>query len=182
MKIKFLFGIIFVLIALQPTVAQMGENFPLLTAETLSNKSLTIPTDTKGKLTLIGLAYSQKAEKTLQTWLNPIYNEFIEKPENPSLFDFSYDIHVYFIPMFVGANQAFAEPAKKKMVAQLDKELVPHVLIYKGELASYASSLHMDKEDIPYIFVLDEKGKIIYFTSGQFSANKLEKLIEKLDW
>lgn len=174
--------LIFFYFGIQPSFSQVGSSFPLLTAETLSNKKVNIPSDTRGKLTLLGLAYSQKAEKTLQTWLNPIYNEFIEKPEKPSLFDFSYDIHIYFIPMFVGGNQAFAEPAKKRMVAQLDKELIPHVLIYKGELASYAESLKMAKEDIPYIFILDEKGKIIYLTSGGFSERKLDKLIEILDW
>jgi len=160
----------------------MGKDFPVLTAETLTNKKMNFPADTKGKLTLLGLAYSQKAEKTLQTWLNPIYNEFIEKPEGPSLFDFSYDIHLYFIPMFVGGNQSFVETAKKKMISQLDKELIPHVLIYKGDIGEYAETLNMSREDIPYIFVLDEKGKIIHFTSGRFSENKLEKLIEILDW
>lgn len=180
---KLRFSFIFLFLSISPfCFSQKGKDFPVLTAQTLTDKTITIPSDTRGKLTLIGLAYSQKAEKELQTWLNPIYNEFIEKPEKPSLFDFSYDINLYFIPMFVGGNKAFAEQAKKKMSSQLDKELAPYVLIFKGELNSFTDVLNLKQEDIPYFFILDEKGKIIHTTSGGFSEKKLEKFIEVLDW
>jgi predicted transcriptional regulator len=36
----------------------------------------------------------------------------------------------------------------------------------------------MDQKDIPYIFVLDKDGKIIYQTSGAYSDEKIEKMDE----
>lgn len=162
--------------------AQKEKFFPLIETESLSNKKVFLPKDVKGKMTLIGLAYSQKAEKALQTWLNPIYNEFIERPETAEIFDTSYDIYLYFVPMFSGANQSFAESAKKRLNAQLDKELVPHVLIYKGDISHYKEVLRMTNDDIPYIFILDEEGKIIHKVSGSYSEAKLQKLSELLDW
>lgn len=176
-----LFLIIFFFYA-HVSFGQKGAIFPLLEAESLFNKKVSLPNDIKGKLSLIGLAYSQKAEKALQTWLNPIYNQFIEKSEKPEIFDTSYDIYLYFIPMFTGANQSFAEPAKKRLTAQLDRELVPHVLIYKGEISLYKELLKMSNDEVPYIFILDEKGKIIYHTSGVYTEAKLLKLEELLDW
>jgi hypothetical protein len=165
------------------TFAQVGNGFPPLQGETINKKSISIPSDLKGKLTLLGISYSRNSEKILQSWINPIYTEFIEQSEEPLLFDFSYDINIFFIPMISGINQVFSESAVNSMAGQLDEDLKPHVLIYKGEVSSYINELGMHKDDTPYIFVLDKMGKIIHSTSGIFTEDKLDALIELLyDW
>jgi len=160
--------------------AQIGKIFPTLVAENLENKKITLPKDGKGKFTLIGLAYSQKAQDELQTWFSPVYNTFIAKPEK-GLFNESYDINVYLVPMFTGVNEAASGQAKKKLNAELDKELKPYVLIYKGEITAYKKVLSMNEKDKPYIFLLDEDGKIVYHTSGIYTDEKMDAMEALID-
>lgn len=158
-----------------------GGLFPSLTAENLDSKNINVPTDTKGKYTLIGLAYSQKAQQDLQTWLQPIYENFIAKPTKPVLFDETYDVNLYLIMMFTGSNEGMAGTAKKKMQQDLDPELKPHVLLYKGDISTYKEKLSLSEKDKPYFFVLDEEGKIVHSTSGAYSEAKMGKIEELLE-
>src|ERR1700749_4522952 len=85
--------------------AQNGKLFPTVKGETLEGKVVSVPEDTKGKYTLIGMAYSQKSEDQLKTWFQPAFSAFIDKSK-PSLFEEKYDVNLYFIPMFTGVNKA----------------------------------------------------------------------------
>lgn len=158
-------------------VAQTTKLFPELKGTTLEEVNVTLPTDTKGKFTLLGLAYSKAAEVELQTWYQPIYSTFIEKSK-PSLFNESYDVNLYFVPMFTGVNQAATGATKKKMKEGIDKLLHKNILIYKGELKSYRDKLDFEKKDTPYFFVLDKQGNIVHSFSGKYSDEKLAKIEE----
>ena len=157
--------------------AQTGNDFPSIGGNTLDERTLMIPKDTKGKYTLIGMAYSKAAEQELQTWFQPVYSTFLEKTK-PGLFNQSYDVNLYFIPMFTGANQAASGAATKKLKQGLDKSLQPHVLVYKGDLKTYKDQLDFEKKDTPYFFILDKEGIIVYTTSGKFTEEKMAKIEE----
>lgn len=157
-------------------MAQVGKTFPELIGETLNDKKITIPTQTKGKYTIICMAYSSDSENDLKTWLNPAYNKFIAKTEM-----FSYDVNLYFVPMFTGVNVAGANKAKKEILKDTDKELHPYVLFYTGGIDTYKKELGMEKKDLPYIFVLDKEGKIVYSTSGYYTEAKMDALEEVLE-
>lgn len=158
-----------------------GKPFPALTGENLQSKNITIPTDTKGKYTLIGLAYSQKAQDDLKSWLQPVYDTFIAKSDEPVIFDDSYDVNLYLVLMFTGSNESMAGTAKKKMQDGLDKELQPHVLLYKGDIAKYRDELALVEKDKPYFFLLDEEGKIVHAISGSYSEAKMQKIEDLLN-
>lgn len=161
---------------------QVGKTFPSISGENFKDQTITIPQDTKSKFTLIGMAYSKKSEDELKTWFKPVYQSFISKSEKPSLFDEKIqDVNVYFLPMFTGINQAAAGTAKKKMIQGLDKELLPHVLFYKGELKKYKDELDFEKKDVPYFFLIDKDGKIVHASTGSFSYDKLEDILTILD-
>ncbi len=157
-----------------------GKSFPDMEAETVEDKVVSLPQDTQGKYTLLGLAYSKKSEDDLNTWFEPVYLKFIA--ENQGLFaSFGYDVNVFFIPMFTGVKAAAAGSAKKKAAKNIDPRLLPHVLFYKGDLNTYKNALAFEKKDVPYFFVLDEAGKIVYATSGAYSdgkMNEIESLLE----
>ena len=157
-------------------MAQVGKMFPELTGETLDDVKKTIPTQTKGKYTIICMAYSSDSENDLKTWLSPAYDKFIAKTEM-----FSYDVNLYFVPMFTGVNVAGAGKAKKELKAGTDKELHQHVLFYSGDIDVYKKELGLEKKDLPYIFVLDKDGKIVYTTSGYYTEAKMEALEDKLE-
>lgn len=157
--------------------AQVGQQFPELKGETVAGKTMRLPQDVKGKYTLLGLAFSKKSDDALQTWFQPTYDRFMVDKESAGLFaDFVYDVNVYFVPMFTGANKAAAGPARKSMLKNVDADLHPHVLFYIGELAMYRDQLGLVEKDEPYFFVLDEKGKIVYATSGAYSDKKMNEV------
>jgi hypothetical protein len=62
--------------------------------ENLEEAPILIPEDLKGKYTIIGLAYSRKSEKALNTWFGPAYNQFMSEPDPNDIFATSYDIHL----------------------------------------------------------------------------------------
>jgi hypothetical protein len=156
----------------------VGKQFSLLKAETLKDQVVTLPDAVKGKSSIICLAYSQKAEKDLKTWYEPTYNKFIAKT---GLLDDVYDIHLYFIPMFTGANAAAAGSAKKQIEKDVQVDLHPHILVYRGDVDAYKASLSMDEKEKPYIYVLDAAGKVVYMTSGAFTEEKMDEIEDKLE-
>jgi hypothetical protein len=158
----------------------VGKDFPALEAETVEDKKVNLPEESKGKYTLLGMAYSKKSEDELNSWFQPIFEKFIQK--NKGLFEgFAYDVNVYFIPMFTGVNAAATGTAKRKAIKNVDPQLLPYILFYKGELKTYKEALDFEKKDIPYFFVLDTEGKIIYATSGESSTKKLQEIEDVLE-
>jgi hypothetical protein len=163
------------------TQAQVvGKMFPAMEAETVEDKKVKLPDEVKGKYTLLGLAYSKKSEDELNSWFQPVFEKFIQKTKGV-LAGFSYDVNVYFVPMFTGVNAAATGTAKRKAIKNIDPQLLPYVLFYKGELKTYKEALDFEKRDIPYFFVLDETGKIVYATSGKYSADKMDKIEEVME-
>jgi len=152
-----------------------GKMFPDMEAETVEDKKVKLPQETKGKYTLLGLAYSKKSEEELNSWFQPVFEKFIQKTSGV-LAGFSYDVNVYFVPMFTGVNAAATGTAKRKALKNIDPQLLPYVLFYKGELKPYKDALDFEKKDIPYFFVLDPDGKIVYATSGKYTDAKMDKV------
>ena len=131
--------------------------FPNMVCENYNGKKVNLPEETKGKYTLLGMAFSKDAETNLKTWINPMYNKFIGKkdsknadPFDPSL---SYDINLFFVPMFTGLNQMTSKQSKEKIKSMTDKELYDYLLFYEGD-KTYKEELDFQKKDIPYFFVL----------------------------
>jgi hypothetical protein len=178
---KKLLTIIVLLVSVNLVQAQViGKMFPDMEAETMEDKKVMLPVDTKGKYTLIGLAYSKKSEDDLNGWFSPVYNKFVRKATG-MLEGMGYDVNVYFVPMFTGVNAAATGTAKKKALKNIDPLLLPYILFYKGELKPYKEALDFEKRDIPYFFVLDTTGKIVYATSGAFTEDKLDAVEDSIE-
>ena len=173
---KFTFALLAV--AMLTFAPAKDQVFPALTGETLDGKNITIPADTGGKVTIVGMSYSKKAEGTLKTWHQPMYDKFVLKR---GMFDSQYNINFLFVPMFTGAKKTAYGPALKKMKESNRKDLYPHLLFYKGDLEPYKTDLDMDDKNLPYLFVLDEEGKIVYQTKGLYNEKKMENIEEVLD-
>lgn len=181
MKTVVNFLIVACLLVSSALYGQTKAAFPQMELTNLDDETIYIPKDTRGKYTLIGMAYSKKSEDELITWFNPVYQTFIHKSSKPSLFDADYDVNIFFIAMFTGFNKAAVGSVKKKMRENADPELEPHLLFYKGEIKSFKQALKLDRKDTPYFFVLDEGGNVVHTTSGAFSRSKLDSIEEFLD-
>ncbi len=153
----------------------IGKSFPPMETETINDLKMKLPENIIGKYTILGLAYSKKAEEELLTWFEPTFHKFIDKPEGV-MKNFGHDVNVFFIPMFTGVNAAAAGIVKRKALKKVDPQLLPYILFYKGQLKPYKESLNFDDRETPYFFVLDSKGIIRYATSGSFSEEKLDEI------
>lgn len=155
-----------------------AQKFPDLNGKTLDNKIVTLPTDALGKYTLIGLSYSKKAEEYLRTWFDPVFDKFILKV---GMFDDTYDVNIYFVPMFTGAKKVSFDKAFKEVKQRTEEQLYSRVLFYKGELKTYKNSLGMTEKEMPYFFLLDPDGNIIASYKGRFHERYFDEIEEILD-
>ena len=173
---KFLIGAFLVFGSFHISIGQViGKFFPPMEAETADDRKVKLPDDVKGKYTLLGLAYSKKSEDELNTWFNPVFSKFVQKAGG-IMAGMGYDVNVYFVPMFTGINAAATGTAKKKALKNVDPQLLPYILFYKGELKTYKEALDFERRDIPYFFVLDPFGKIVYATSGAYTDEKMDEV------
>lgn len=170
----------FACVAICSQAQVVGKQFPTMEAETVEDKKVVLPDAGKGKYSLIGLAYSKKSEDELNSWFQPVFEKFIQKTSGV-LASFSYDVNVYFVPMFTGVNAAATGTAKRKALKNIDPQLLPYVLFYRGELKPYKEALDFEKKDIPYFFVIDENGKIVFATSGKYTAAKMSQVEDAID-
>lgn len=160
------------------TLAQNGASFPELSGEYLNGKQAVLPAAPRAKLLIVGMAYSKKAEDDLKSWYQPMYDSFVLKR---GIMDGMYDVDLCFVPMFTGMKKAAYETAKNQLRKENRNDLHPHIVFYKGELEPFASVLKMDDKAKPYLFVVDQNGRIVFSTSGAFTERKKEQLESALD-
>ncbi len=147
--------------------------FPELIGTDLNDKKVELPESVQGKFSIVGIAYSKKAEDALVSWREPIYYEFIDKSGLAALV---YDVDVFLVLMFTGVNRSVYGKYSKKLKQTVEDQYKDQMLLYSGNIDSYKSSLGINQKDIPYLFVLNKEGQIIHKTSGRYSSKKLEQI------
>ena len=157
-------------------IGQSGQ-FPNLTGETVAGEQVTLPRDADHQWTLVGIAFSKKAQPLLEEWYEPAYLRYVAKH---GLFAGAYDAGVYFVPLFVGLNKAAYDPGMNKFRKSASPEIVDHVLFSKEDLDDLQDALDMSDKDSPYFFVFDRSGRIVHRTKGSFSEAKLDAIEEVL--
>jgi hypothetical protein len=180
---KKLVSILFASVLLMAGAASAQNQFPDLSGKTLKGKNVKLPKDTQGKYTLLGVAYSMKSDKLLKEWFEPVYTTFIDQSHGSDGFipTSSYNVNVYFIPMVAGIKQAASGKIEDEMQKKVDAKLHEHVLLYKGSIKEYKEVLKLGEKDLPYFFVLDENGKIVYATQGAYSVQKMGEVEQMLE-
>lgn len=154
-------------------LAQEGDQFPSIEVNDLNEKPMQIPEDTKGKFTLIGVAFSEDAQEDLYTWSQPVFSEFLDDNNLASLV---YDPNMKLVLMFTGANRIAYNKAKQQITEGTDENLRNYVVLYNGKMEDYRKELKMKDRKKPYFFVLDKQGKIIYTAEGRYSREVLEEV------
>jgi ATP10 protein len=157
------------------------RDFPALSGETLSGESIEVPADLMGKKSIIGLAYSKKADEDLRTWFEPAYTKFIDPPKVSFLPEDPFEGNIYFIPMLQGLAKTVGGKIEKELKKGIDPKLHKYILMFRGSVKEYKDELEMTSSSTPYFFVLDEQGKILYKTDGPYSDEKLEEIESYLE-
>lgn len=160
------------LIIIGITKLAAAQSFPEITCERVGFASQQIPLK-NNKVTLVCVVFSNKASDDLETWLNPVYSKFVAKT---GMMDDMYDVNLHFVAAFSGATKAFKGEFIKKVEKQGEKELIPLILMADKEDFVASSALKVDSKAIPYFYVIDATGKILYMSLGPFSEAKMDKI------
>ncbi len=150
-----------------------GQTIPSFSGTTAEDKTVRIPEVSKGKYVLICFASSKKAQADLESWLNPVYNRYIAKT---GFMDDMFDVDVFFVPIFGGAEGAMQETIKRRFIETAQKDVWPHLVFAEKGLKETLLPLKMENESVPYFYFLDKSGKIVYRTSGAFSEEKFDAI------
>ncbi len=164
------------------TLAQEGSKFPAMSGESLVNKSVNLPQT--GKVSLVALAYSQKSEEYLKNWRKPLFDLFIQAP-GTNLFEFDpYDANIKFVVLLTGAKKMAGKKVFTKLEENVQSHWKEHIVVVKGKSLNDYAVLDLGKskgaKEIPYFFLMDKTGKIVYATSGAYTSQKQKELEEKL--
>ncbi len=170
-KLKFLV-ISLLFLAMTAFLRDDTKDFPTMSGTNLAGKNISLPLDAHGKFALIGMVRSMKAEQDMISWIEPVYASLSGNG--------FFQVKMYFIPMTGGIEGVSVETVKRKLKESMDSSLYKFVLIYPGPVQEYVSKLGMKDKDLPYLFVVDPRGKVTYTESGKYTAEKLEKITDKL--
>lgn len=157
-----------------------AQMFPALHCETLADQKLNIPQDVQGKRSVVCLAMSPKAEKLLRSWNNPLYNALIAEGMGGLMGGRMYNANLCFVGMLKGIAKLGLNEAKNQSKKDIEKKLHSLFMISADDVTALMKTLQIDEVKEPHFYVLDEKGNILFHTSGEFSDAKLDQITEKL--
>ena len=179
-KIKFGFTALIVLAAAFTSFGQ--SSFPPMDGKTISGKSINLPSDFKGKRSLIGVAFSKKAEENLRGWFEPVYRRLVDPPKVSFIPEDPFEGNILFVPMLKGLASSAAGKVEKEIRKGVDSKIHGYIMLYAGSLKPYKEGLGLEVKEDPYFFVLDENGTIVYTTDGSYSESKMEEIVENLNY
>lgn len=157
--------------------SQKGAQLPKINGITLNGNLISLPIS-NGKYSVIAMVYSRSAEDNLKTWLNPLYNDFIVKHKKAAI-DVSEnrDVNFVFVPMIGGLKKIVDE-----FKASTEKEFWPYIMdTEKSDMKAVQKQLGVTEVKEPYIYVVDDKGKILEVQSGRYSKSKMDKIDNALE-
>jgi hypothetical protein len=154
-----------------------GEPFPSLQGTALDGKAVSIPVG-NGKATIVGVAFSQKAENDLGLWLQPLYDTFLAKSDDVFAAG-NFDGNVYLVAMLGGAASLAGKGLQAKMAKGVDAELKSHIVLCKQPAAALLKALNVSDQTKPYFVVLDAAGMIKAVASGAYTEAKMDEIAAK---
>lgn len=158
--------------------AQIKGQFPQLSGHTLEGTAITIPLASTKKFTIVGLCYKRSAEEDLKTWIQPMYDVFVAKPNGTDYFDVAsyFDVNYFFIPLISGFKKAAAD-----FKASTQPDLWKNVIDCDTDINLLKTQLKPKDENVPYFYIIDLSGKIIEVVSGKYNEAKMDKIQEAIE-
>jgi hypothetical protein len=169
--------IIFFLLALTQKLSSQTK-LAEFTGTDLNGYKVDFPKDILGKKSLVGFAFSRKSQEDLESWAQPVYDEFIDKESLASLV---YDANVYLIIVFNAANASFKGKLEKELKENILVEFFGNIILCEDDSKYIRTLMKIDNEDIPILYALNEKGEITHHTVGHYSDRKMEVLSSFLE-
>jgi hypothetical protein len=164
-----------VLLTLALTVALAADSlrFPTVTSDNLEKRTFTLPRDFGGEKNVVFVAFLRQQQKDVDTWV-PFVKPLVARTPNAEFYEI---------------------PTIKKMIAPMrwmintgmrggidDKGARDRTITLYIDKEPFKQSLGITDENTIYVMIVDREGKILWRTSGVFTAAKgaeLERMLQK---
>ncbi|MBN1148463.1 MAG: hypothetical protein JXA78_14480 [Anaerolineales bacterium] len=146
-------------------------HFPLVSGYNLNRQELVLPRDFGGELNLVIVPFQQYQQVTVNTWI-----PFAQETEATFPGFMYYELPtIYQMPAV--ARTFVNEGMRAGIPNQTARQRTVTLYIDKDE---FKSALDIPNEDDIYLFLVDRQGDILWRTSGEYSAEKAEELLQIL--
>ena len=170
-KITALILIAFILIGCSTTYVNrnpVGENFPTVNGQTLTEEERELPAYFKGSNVVLLLGYKQDSQFDIDRWLIGLDMTGTK-------------ITAYEIPTIQGLfPRMFKSSIDNGMRKGIPKELWGGVITIYGDGAKVQEFTGNENPNNARVLLLDQEGKVIYFHDRGFSVQALNELREKI--
>lgn len=157
---------------------QGQKTIPSFQAVDLHDMTVNFPDDVKGKKTLMAFAFSQKAQENLESWIEPVYYEFID--EN-SLASLVYDVNVYLVIVFTKVNSAFRQKVRSNLKENVLKEFYGNIVLCEESAGYIFFETDENQSEILTVYALDTNAEVKETVTGRFTEKKMELISAKLE-
>jgi predicted transcriptional regulator len=146
-----------------------GQVFPEVVGQSLEKKSVTIPNDFSGEITLLLIGYVQNSQFDIDRWL--IGLDMTQTKVN-----------VYEIPTIQGLfPQMFSTFIDNGMRSGIPKPLWKGVITVYEDGDKVQALTGNEKSSNARVVLLDKKGKILYFYDQGFAVDALNQVRDAID-
>jgi hypothetical protein len=168
------FSILILIFFVAPALAEtlkIGETLPSISGESLAGGNVQLPKDASGKITLLISSFSKKGGQDAQLWAKQFSIEFAQ---NANVVSYSL-IFLESVPRLI---RGFVSSGIKKGIPQ---EKHPQAIRITKDEKLWKERMQVSNDDVAYLMLLDQSGKIIWMHNGEFKESKFAKLKEKIE-
>ena len=147
--------------------AAVPPAFPPLKAENLNGVIMNMPSEFEGEVNLLLIAFLQKQQADVDTWLKPL----------PAIAKAHPNLRYYELPTIKGMNRMVRWFINNGMRGGIpDKEQRARTITLYIDKEQFKKSLGLGSEDQIYAVLIDKSGKVIWNEAGLDSETKGKSL------
>lgn len=164
------------LLAGPPAPAEAGTannyvHFPAVHGANLEGREFHLPGDFEGRVNLVFVAFKREQQSAVDTWLAPA-REWVNRHEGLRYYELP-TIHAAnrFMRWFIdnGMRRGIPDPAAREVTITLYLDKEP-----------FREALQIPTEDAIYTFLLDERGRVVWRTEGEYTQKLAGDLEQKI--
>jgi len=155
---------------LSNVVSRGNSKFPAVKGTNLQGTEIDVPAGLKGNRRLVAVAFLQKQQEDVNTWVAHLDELRINNPE----------LSFYEIPMIYKGNALFRFWLNNGMRSGIPNEQTRRTTItVYTDVESFLKEVGAPDNQQIQVFLLDEQGTILGRTAGAHSADKAKELFAK---
>ncbi len=154
--------------ATEPALTLIGRRFPRLTATAISGRTVTLPDDAQGAVSLVVVAFLETARPMVESWSGPFEQAFTGNPR----------VKTYLV-LVVGdrLGEPFSGRVDEAMRGGIPPEKYDQVLTYAGDAEQCRRLFGIDDPSLAYVYLVDGDGIVRWMEKVTATPEGLDSLL-----